>query len=226
MTADVLLDAPAGLKQWLSGADAQEVIFAHRIEIVPQWWAHNLAAYGFDNPVVDTSVSRGQLFAMADAAVVSGEGALALLWNSLAWGVGRRARNNRQRIASMAAGRDNHAALLVEAARASRSDPVAAYALLRPSPYRNAVRWLGPAFFTKFLYFAGGGRADHPCCIIDNRVAAALRAAGWAGLAGSGWSPDVYGRYLRLLHRWQNECDCTRPDLIERWLFDTGSLAT
>ncbi|OXR39742.1 hypothetical protein B7C42_08181 [Nocardia cerradoensis] len=166
------------------------------------------------------------MFALADAAVETTDGALTLLWNTLAWGTGRGARNNRRRIAAIASDRDAYAALLLEAAQVSRSDAVAAYALLRPSPYRNAVRWLGPAFFTKFLYFAGGGRPDHPCCILDYRVAAALRAAGWSGLADSGWSAQVYGRYMRLVRSWRDECDCTRVDLIERWLFDTGAAAT
>ena len=225
VTDDMLLDVPAGLRQWLSSADSRKEIDNHLVHVAPGWWARHLAAHGFDNPVVDASLTRGQLFSMADAAVATPDGALMLLWNTLAWGEGRGARNHVRRITAIAADPDACAALLQEAAQVSRSDTVAAYTLLRPSPYRNAMRSLGPAFFTKFLYFAGGGRADHPCCILDDRVAAALRAAVWSGLARNGWRPQVYGRYLRLLSRWRDECGCARTDLIERWLFDTGAAA-
>ncbi|MGY1900822.1 hypothetical protein [Nocardia gipuzkoensis] len=51
----MLLDVAAGLKQRLSGADIDAVIFDHRIDVGPNWWAQNLAAHGFDNPVVHSS---------------------------------------------------------------------------------------------------------------------------------------------------------------------------
>lgn len=41
-------------------------------------------------------------------------------------------------------------------------------------PGRNAIAFLGPNFFTKFLYFAGGGESSHPCLIVDNRVLVSL----------------------------------------------------
>ncbi|MET9295286.1 hypothetical protein [Streptomyces sp. NPDC003077] len=88
--------------------------------------------------------------------------------------------------------------------------PVAAYGTLH-----RAVPYLGPAFFTKFLYFAGlaaptssGPRA----LILDQRIARVLRAhatrvglaAGMEHAAGTaawiwsdgGWTPHRYGRYL------------------------------
>ncbi|MFD8246683.1 hypothetical protein [Nocardia sp. NPDC059691] len=67
--------------------------------------------------------------------------------------------------------------------------------------------WLGWAFSIKFLYFAGGGRADYPRCIIDDSVGAALRAAGWAGLGGSGWSPRPVSAFAA------QSAVCTRPNL-------------
>ncbi|MEU3642239.1 hypothetical protein AB0E59_02580 [Lentzea sp. NPDC034063] len=63
--------------------------------------------------------------------------------------------------------------LLTRAADLSRSDPPSAFALLRPGN-SNAIRYLGPSFFTKFLYFAGGGAPDHPCLILDRVVATRL----------------------------------------------------
>ncbi|WP_258562182.1 hypothetical protein [Nocardia africana] len=37
---------------------------------------------------------------------------------------------------------------------------------------------------------------------------------------------QVYGRYVRLLGSWRDECGCARTDLIERWLFDTAAATT
>ncbi len=107
------------------------------------------------------------------------------------------------------------------AAVKSRTDPRAAFETLRPhgSPY---ITHLGPAFFTKYLYAAGAGRDDHPCLILDARVAAALHRGGWDSLSTRGsWPAHTYQRYCALLTRWAGEIG-VRPDLIERWLFDTG----
>ncbi|WP_087062838.1 8-oxoguanine DNA glycosylase OGG fold protein [Corynebacterium glutamicum] len=80
------------------------------------------------------------------------------------------------------------------------------------------IRGLGPAFFTKLLYFAAGrpGPADvrHPL-ILDKRVAHAL---GWAKRAG--WRTAEYSQYLDLveqLHaRWRPDLP---TDVIEYTLF-------
>lgn len=45
--------------------------------------------------------------------------------------------------------------LLRRAAGLSMTDPRGAFLLLKPGG--NAISSLGPNFFTKFLYFAGGG---------------------------------------------------------------------
>ena len=111
------------------------------------------------------------------------------------------------------------------AAVKSRTDPRAAFETLRPhgSPY---ITHLGPAFFTKYLYAAGAGHDAHPCLILDSRVATALRRSGWDSLGTrGGWPAATYARYCDLLTRWAGEVG-VRPDLIERWLFDTGTPRT
>ena len=114
------------------------------------------------------------------------------------------------------------ATLLQQAAARSRTDPQAAYELLYPRN-RTAIAGLGPAFFTKYLYFAGGGAAHHPCAILDENVALALqRTCGWASLPLSGWLPTAYQRYATLLGMWADEHHLTRRDSIERWLFEAG----
>jgi hypothetical protein len=92
--------------------------------------------------------------------------------------------------------------------------------MLRPGG-RNEIRSLGPSFFTKFLYFAGGGSPDHPCLILDRVVATALRDhCGWTSLHPTGpWPAETYRRYCGLLARWAQDYHCA-PDELERTLFD------
>lgn len=91
---------------------------------------------------------------------------------------------------------------MIEAAQLAEREPEAAYRLLN-----RKIKNLGPAFFTKFLYFSGAGNAAHPSLIFDARVAAALRDhCGWDSLrVGGAWPPDTYGRYCALLQRWARE---------------------
>nr|WP_262414340.1 hypothetical protein [Streptomyces acidipaludis] len=153
----------------------------------------------------------------------SDDDVLRLLWHVLAWGSGLKLRNNRRRLDSIRDGRPAVITALREAATSARTDPEAAYRRL----FKGAgVRYLGPAFFTKYLYFAGAGSFDHPCVILDSRVAEALnKRCGWYSLrAGGGWPPETYGRYCTLLARWASE-ESDRlgrqvgADEIELWLF-------
>ncbi|WP_120285293.1 hypothetical protein [Rhodococcus rhodochrous] len=86
-----------------------------------------------------------------------------------------------------------------------------------------AIAHLGPAFFTKYLYFSGAGAPDHPSLILDSRVAATLVDIGWTSLhPETGWPAETYERYCSLLARWAQEAGNVRLDLFERWLFDNS----
>nr|WP_199443592.1 hypothetical protein [Umezawaea beigongshangensis] len=145
-----------------------------------------------------------------------------LLWRVLAWGSGNHLRQNARRLDSIAADVPRAEKLLAEAADRSRHDPTGAYATLWPDN-RSAIRFLGPSFFTKFLYFAGGGAPGHPCLILDRVVATALRDdCGWTSLNPAGsWTAQTYQRYCDLLTRWTGEHHCV-PDELELRLF-TGT---
>lgn len=183
----------------------------------PRRWRHDFA-----DTLIGATIRRTEIFALADAAAATPQGSLTLLWNSLAWGSGDKLRNNRARIASIAADRDGAAAVLQQAAALSRTEPESAYHLLYPRN-RTKIRNLGPAFFTKHLYFAGGGDPSHPCCILDENVALALReTCGWKSLPLKGWLASAYQRYVTLLGTWADEHGLGRADVIERWLFDEG----
>ena len=67
-------------------------------------------------PSPGETIRRADIFVLADAATDDPAAALTLLWNSLAWGSGDNRRNNKARIAAIAADPDAAAALLQQAA--------------------------------------------------------------------------------------------------------------
>lgn len=106
-----------------------------------------------------------------------------------------------------------------------------AYASLR---HESPIPHLGPAFFTKFLYFAGletpGVRGLQPL-ILDRRLAEQMRsfwrrrqdpAAAWRWSAG-GWSAYRYEVYLAFLNTAAEQLSADgppwTPDLVELLLF-------
>lgn len=190
------------------GASTRAALVDQAITVAPAWWQAALSENGFTAAEYVSSAStlmRRDLFRLGERAGQSGEDARVLLWACLSWGTGRRHRHNRIRVRSVAAQRDELSERLRRAAELSRSEPEAAYAELRPQA--NAVSHLGPPFFSKFLYFAGGGDPDHPSLILDSLVAEALRCGcGWTSLTGRYvWPTTTYGRYCRLLTRWSQE---------------------
>ena len=94
--------------------------------------------------------------------------------------------------------------------------PVEAYRSLRGGP--NRLRYLGPSFFTKLLYFADPARR---ALILDRFVAAELRAGeGW-DFHRVAWTSDEYSRYLAYAHE-AAVAQSVRPDAIEVALFTAG----
>ncbi|MFJ6492547.1 hypothetical protein [Streptomyces californicus] len=206
-----------------------ERIDGHAVPVAGAWWNAELAAARLPGgPVVGpgvTELSRGDLFADADRLDPGcDEDVLRFLWRVLAWGSGKKLRLNRRRIRAVTADPPGSAAALRAAVRAARECPERAYEALRPGN-RNAIAYLGPAFSTKVLYFAGGGALTHPCAILDSQVAATLKnACGWDSLGGNGWPTRAYVRYCELLGRWAREESARLErqvgvDEIERWLF-------
>lgn len=89
---------------------------------------------------------------------------------------------------------------------------------------RNRIKFLGPAFFTKLLYFAAGSPKEtdtrHPL-ILDMKVA---RSLGWKKT--SGWSTDEYTHYLDVVEELQRRwCPELPTDVIEYTLFYGGAIA-
>jgi hypothetical protein len=212
------------------------------VDIMPGWWNDHLNRRGLaGGPVLARSVeqsgldgglSRSDVYSHAGDASADPVGALRLLWYSLAWGAGHRVRLCDQRLKSIQSmGGEVAGELLRRAAERSRTDAYGAYEMLAPGG-KPAIANLGAAFLTKFLYFAGGGTADHPCLILDSRVAYALHHNGWTSLpeAGRRWPAATYQRYLDLVRLWaaKGAAELDREvanDEIEFWLFLQGNSA-
>lgn len=207
-----------------------------------RWWNEELATAGFKpnvsvdpNNVGAVELARGHLFTLAETLTEGDdEDYLNFLWHVLIWGSGTSARNNRTRIAAFVDPtlRGNRVQLLREATTVAREGSVVsvrnAYGKLIRSG-GGEIPGFGPAFFTKFLYFAGQGDPAHPCLILDARVASRLYDAGWTSLPrgksrgawtySANWYTDTYASYCELLARWGASAAAS-PDEIERALFE------
>lgn len=196
-----------------------------RDQIGPEWWAAPARLIEIRFPAGDGRLTRAVLFERADTLNSRSDAELLdFLWHVLAWGSGTSRRMNDVRIAS--AREPAAIALLRKAFDSARTGkPREAYAtLIRTGG--GKIAGLGPAFFTKFLYFAAGATPDgvRPL-ILDARVARGLDAAGWKLAPGAtdrfsyNWYTDTYADYCDLLARWAKETG-VRADVIERALFE------
>ncbi len=139
------------------------------------------------------------------------------------WGVGFTARMSIGRLVrAFTANADSVEDNLRRAAAILADDgPVAAYeSMLAGRP--NQTKFMGPAYFTKFLFFSGyrDAGAELRPLILDRRVAIALRERGVFGpkAGNADWPSELYRRYLTFCHE-QNPTD---PAAVEADLFNAG----
>ena len=172
------------------------------------------------------SISRAEVFDRGDREATV-ENAFQLLYYSLAWGLGTRAPRLHARLDALSADQDRTGELLVKAWETVKTGApvVEAYSVLTTDRGAGRIRQLGPAFATKFLYFAQGAAAEPRFLILDAVVAGNLSEA-WPGAAAGGWYPETYGRYCDLMAGWarqaatrMNQSRQVRADEIELALF-------
>lgn len=225
---------PTALAEWVHSHSRDEVIENHGFMLKIGKWNERVGdlkgapLVGEDGGTELGFVSRGGLFRLASDAREdeTGDAALHLFWQSLAWGTGNSHRNTPGRIASVAADEESAARLLRDAARLGPSDPKAAFLILQPN--RPALRSWGPNFFTKYLYFAGGGAVAHPSLIVDARVLATLREAtgNSAFRPRFNYSVGTYVAACDLMRSWADQLSLPErtvgADEVERWAFNTG----
>jgi hypothetical protein len=83
------------------------------------------------------------------------------------------------------------------------------------------LRWLGPAFGTKYLYFCPQGPTP-AALILDRLVAQWLTRNLHRTIRSGPWSPSTYHRYLDLLGSWAAAFGVA-ADAIERCIFQAQS---
>ncbi|MFD6554645.1 hypothetical protein [Streptomyces sp. NPDC058398] len=168
-------------------------------------------------------VDRRAVFGIARRADTA-EGRRHLLVAALVWGNGTKVRSVRRsaRIFQNSTRADLDARLYKALDVLREHGVVAAYRAFnndQHSPY------LGPAFFTKVLYFAGHDRGvgQHRPIILDSVVSRALRAAGAveASWPDNGWTTAQYGHYVSMVHDYARARGVL-PDQVEAALFSYG----
>ncbi|WP_285320721.1 hypothetical protein [Pseudarthrobacter sp. lyk4-40-TYG-27] len=214
----------------LPGAAA---VMSHAVSVDSGRWQRALSArklrpaegkLGSGQPI---SLTRKEVFDLGDQARTVAN-AFQLLYYSLAWGLGTRAPRLHQRLDSLAGREENAGQLLLDAWALVRDGAPTrnAYGTLTSNRGAGRIPWFGPAFSTKFLYFAQGSAAQPRYVILDQVVAKNLRQDAWPQAPTAGWWPETYERYSRLLDRWANQATerletarRVRPDEIELTLF-------
>ncbi|MEU9784102.1 hypothetical protein AB0H92_24555 [Streptomyces phaeochromogenes] len=181
--------AVRALGRWLAGSGAQYVTGAggHAVEYVPAHWS-GIEPWPVELPERSRTgtarISRDQVAASTHGATERSQWSEALV-ASYVWGQGRTGYGP-HRLKEILAEPTVDDALASADATLRREGAVAAYRGLR-----GAVKGLGPAFFTKFLYFVDQGHVlDQGCSlnlstdasgapralILDQRVARVMRA--------------------------------------------------
>ncbi|MEU5697284.1 hypothetical protein [Streptomyces aurantiacus] len=153
------------------------------------------------------------------------EGRRHLLTAALVWGTGTKAQSvaRRARVFAESSPQGIDTRLETVLGILREKGAVDAYYAFNNS---QRIRFLGPAFFTKVLYFAGHDQPTGPWrpLILDRFVARSLRSidtdAKWPG---GGWRTPHYSRFLSLAHTCAQEADVL-PDQIEAALFVRGKL--
>lgn len=228
-----MIDVDAVLPDELFAAlPGPAAVLAHAIPVNVDRWSKALADRGLpplqgklsgSGPM---SISRADVFDAGDREATI-ENAFQLLYYSLAWGLGARAPRLHARLDALAADQDRAGELLLKAWETARTGAPAAeaYSVLTTDRGSGRIRQLGPAFATKFLYFAQGTEAEPRLLILDAVVAGNLPKA-WPGAATWGWYPATYGRYCELMGSWAGQATerlngsrIVRADEIELALF-------
>ncbi|WP_104055650.1 MULTISPECIES: hypothetical protein [unclassified Arthrobacter] len=229
-----MINADAPLPEDLFAAlPGEDAVLGHAIAVNCDRWQDALSTRGLPplqgalaGPGV-TKVSRGDVFELG-VREITPPNAFQLLYYSLAWGLGGRAPRLHQRLNALAAHQDRAGELLVDAWQAVRNGESAqdVYGVLTTDRGAGRIPWLGPAFSTKFLYFAQGQDVPPRYLILDQVVARNLSDV-WPGAPKAAWFPDTYARYCAVAGSWAEQATerldgsrKVRADEIEFVLFN------
>lgn len=174
------------------------------------------------------TISRAEIFTIGQQ-IPSREGSMQLLYHALAWGLGMRASWLHLRLNGLAKNPDHAAATLEASWTAARTgaSPSSVYRTLTKERGGGRIQQLGPAFGTKFMYFAEGTSPMPKHLILDRVVAGKLKKLEvWPDARTDAWAPGTYESYCQLLKQWAAEATQrldvdppVRADQIEMTLF-------
>lgn len=189
-------------------------VLNHAVSVDSDRWKSALTVRGLPpgqgklEGALRTSVTRKEVFDVGDETPTV-ENAFQLFYYALAWGLGTRAPRLHQRLDGLAAHQDKAGQRLVTAWTLVReaAPPGEAYRTLTTDRGAGRIPWFGPAFSTKFLYFAQGSTVDPQHVILDEVVSKNLRLDAWPQAPTAGWWPETYERYCRLLGRWADQAN-------------------
>ena len=171
-------------------------------------------------------LTRKDVFDLGEEPASPGN-SLQLLYHSLAWGLRTRAPRLHKRLDGLATDLKRAQNLLLNAWQLVQSSASArqTYSVLTTERGRGRIRWLGPAFSTKFLYFPHGHSIEPRFLILDEVVATNLNDV-WPKAPTTAWWPETFETYCRLLERWAEQAErrteggrSVRADEIELTLF-------
>lgn len=208
-----------------------EVVMNHAVSVDGERWRRALTDRGLPSvggKFADggrTTVTRKEVFDLGEQPPTV-EQAFQLLYYSLAWGLGTKAPRLHQRLDGLAAYRDKAGELLTSAWTLVREGAPAkdVYSTLTTNRGEARIPWFGPAFSTKFLYFAQGSTIEPRYLILDRVVSTNLHRDVWPQGATAGWWPETYERYCNLLGGWAEQAT-ERLDRTRRVRCDEVELA-
>ena len=208
-----LLPAPIGLK--LMKSDPLE----HSVPVRIDPWVRRLGSLVPVDLVIEGRISRRSVFVAAHAAEESTEATARLFVASMMFGfgpVGYGPYRTQQMLNDPAALKR----LATVRAVARTEGPGQGYGCLADRGVGRVVG-LGPAFGTKFLYFAGyqRGVSQSQPLILDALVAKWLAPVLDRPLRPWVWDSGSYDRYLTLVHAWRDELKWEESDQVERAIF-------
>jgi hypothetical protein len=205
------------------GAPTDGLVRDQGFDYLPQHWTSRWPdTLPVPNVLLDGErkhINREGIFAISSAPVSSDEDVLNLYVAMGAWGTGTKAQRVVRAVKPLH--EQGAVAALARSLDAARSgQPVEAYRRLKITG-EDRIKHLGPAFFTKWLYFSAydstGPRNGPAPLILDARVANAL---GWKR---QGWTSSDYGRYLDMATEIQDTWCPEKPThVIEYALFKLG----
>jgi hypothetical protein len=181
-------------------------------------WTVALPAYAEVFDGLPTRLDRATVRRAVTAGLAAGDSIGAFL-STMAWGFGQ-VGYGPYRVEKMLTSRaDTVGAVLEEAASlAARGRPLDAYRQLAGA---GRIAGLGPAFGTKFLYFASGG--PERALILDRIVASCLARVAALLLNPVRWDAQTYRSYVTTMGQWARELDVA-PDHVEQVLFTAEAL--